>query len=348
MNSRNILSTQFAQTLAMSTQLQQVVHYLVQNRRFVIDEHTLKSILNVRTILPNNIDKLFEQCVNTGYINEFASLLPITIRGDTSSHVPDLLTMRSMVIDLKDNPIAHPLEAFPELYNKIILNLSELVKIDPVSGSARISDINELHSMYVRGMLVRSYSQANEWLPPNLAAYVIQVYAMAISSVIARAENLVLKDQLIVAAIFAMYMAQHIGRRDEHNLSRPALYFRCTFLGTMRDLDDLAEKMSHLSKDGLTIASACELVATLGPSRLQKFNPGIFYRACGTLGPSIDIFSSRLALEYPPYFAMMILRALDGLKMGSLMSYMKQHNLINTGKAFSHSLMTSRTVFENR
>ncbi len=345
--SKFIWDTQFAHTSDMKHQMQQVVKYLVLNRGIVIPEAQLQTVFNTRPIMANIINKLFEQCINTGYIKEFASILPIVMRGEPKTNLPDLLTMRNITIDLKNNAEAKPLESYYELKDKLVINLSELVKMDPSTRGVHISDLNEMHSMYVRGLLVRSYAQSDGWLNPILCTYIIQTYCMTISSIIARNENLAITDQLTVASIFALYMAQMLSSKHD-NMARPSLYYRCTFLGNMKELDDIANRVGHVAEKGLNIPAVCELVAELGPTRLQKFNTNMFYRTCASLGPSTDLISTHLAFEYPPYWLMMVLRALDGSKMGSMSSLLKQHNLINPGKVFAHNLITARPLFESK
>jgi hypothetical protein len=342
-----LVDTQFAQTADMKYQMQQVIKYLILNRGVVIPEGQLSQIFQTKPIMASILNKLFEQCINTGYIREFASILPLVVRGEPKTNLPDLLTMRNMTLDLKHNIDARPLESYYELKDKILINLSELVKMDPVHRSAQVSDLNEMHSMYVRGLLVRSYSQSDGWLNPSLCTYIIQTYCMAISSIIARNENLHVTDQMTVASIFALYMAQMLSPKDE-NMAKPALYYRCTFLGNMRELDVIAGKVAHVSGNGLTISSVCELIAELGPARLQKFNAGLFYRTCSSLGASTDVISTHIAFEYPPYWVLMLIRALDGMKMGSLFMQLKQSNLVNPGKTFAHSLITCKPLFESK
>lgn len=343
---KTLMNTQFAHTSDMKHQIQQVVKYLVMNRNIVAPEGSLSQILGTRPILPTYINRLFEQCINTGFVSEFATVLPLVIKGEPKISLPDLLTMNNITIDLKDNPDAGPLSSFYELKDKILINLSQLVRNDSRKGQI-VSDLNEMHSMYVRGMFVRSYTQSNGWLNPGLCTYIIQTYCMAISSIIARNENLHINDQMVVASLFALYMAQLLSS-DNDKLDRPSLYYRCTFLGTIRELDDLANKVAHVSQHGLNIQSVCELVAELGPTRLQKFNAGMFYRTCSILGPSTDIISTRIAFEYPPYWLMMVLRALDGVKMGTLFIQLKQHNLLTPGKQFANNLIICRQLYEKK
>lgn len=345
--SRHLLNTQYAQTADLKNQVHQVIKFLALNRQIVVPVGMMNHAFSIRPLMSTGINKLFEQCLQTEYINEFATVLPLIRKGESRTSLPDLLSWTNLTIDLKGNKDASVLDSYFELKEKIVVNVAELVKLSEDRGS-QVSDINELHSMYVRGMFARSYYMSDMWLTPAICTYIIQTYCMAISSVIARNENLAYTEQMLVASLFALFFAQKMSpKRDDP--SKPSLFYRCTFLGSMKELDDIATKVAHVSTNGLTVASVCELVAELGPSRLQKFNAGIFYRMCSSLGPTTDVISTRIAFEYPPYWLYMLMKVLDGYKAGSLVSYLKQHRLIGTeSKNFVNALVTCRNLYDNK
>lgn len=341
-------NTQFAQISDYSGQLKQVIKYLIQNRNVVAPPSFLEPVYQIRPYSKTIINELFDRCVNTGYIDEFATIYPIAYRGETIGNLPDLLTMSSITIDLKNSPEATPLSGFYELNGKILANVSGLVKPGEPGRTMQISDINELHSMYVRGLLVRSYSTSNGWLSPNLTSYLTKAYCLSISGIIARNENLNIQEQLTVAMIFALYMSQMLAR-DDDDITKPRGFYRCTYLGSPKDLEDLAVRASTLSQNGLTIPACCELVAELGPQRLQKFNVGLFYRTCSILGPSSDPITTNVGLEYPPYFTYMLLNIFSGNKSGALLNQLKQNRLDkNEAKKFVDELRVCEGLFLNR
>lgn len=344
---KSLLDTQYAITADLKHQIQQVVKFLAHNRNIVIPQGGMAQAFAVRPLVSTSINKLFEQCLATGFINEFATVLPIVRKGEPRTNLPDLLSWTNVTIDLKGNPDGHVLDSFQELKDKILCNVAELVRMEPGLGT-KVSDVNELHSMYVRGMFVRSYAQSDGWLTPALCTYLIQTYSLSVSGVIARNENLTRQEQLTIAMLFALYFAQKLSRKGE-DLARPSLYFRCTFLDTMKRLDEVATQIAHVSQHGLTIPSICELIQELGPARMQNFNPRVFYAMCTNLGPSTDIMSTRLAFEYPPYWMFLLLRVIDGLKSGNLKRYLDQERLMQReAGAFVSGLITCKGLYDNR
>lgn len=342
---KTIQETQVAKLSDYDNQLKQVVKYLIQNRLAVKDPLFLQPIYNVRPFTKTIINELFDQIVNTGFINEFASLY---IDKTVDTNVPDLLTLSSIAIDLKNNPIASPLAPFKELKDKLLVNISTLIRSNPATRSVQVTDINELHSMYVKGMLVRSFAMSDGWLTSSLCTYLMKSFCLPISSIIARNEYLTYPEQLQVAMVFAFYMAQLLSRKGE-NLVKPSLFFRNTYLGNMQDLNNFAARIESYSADGLDIPKCCAIVAELGPQRLQKFNADLFYRSCTLLGNSQDAFTTHLAFELPAYWMYLVLQVLSGNKVGGLVNQFKQHKLIGAESAkFVTELKICRQLFENK
>ena len=342
---KTIQETQVAKQSDYDNQLKQVVKYLIQNRLAVKDPLFLQPIFNVKPFTKTIINELFDQTVNSGYINEFASLY---IDKTVDNNVPDLLTLSSIAIDLKNNPVTSPLAPFKELKDKILVNISTLIRTNTATRSVQVSDINELHSMYVKGLLTRSFAMSDGWLTSSLCTYLIKSFCLPISSIIARNEYLTYPEQLQVAMVFAFYMSQLLGRKTD-SLVKPPLFFRNTYLGNMQDLNNFAARIESYSTDGLDIPKCCAIVAELGPQRLQKFNADLFYRSCTSLGPSQDTITTHIAFENPAYWLYLVLQVLSGNKVGSLVNQFKLHKLIGTESAkFATELKVCRQLFENR
>ena len=342
---KTIQETKFATIIDYDNQVKQVVKYLAQNRLAVKDPSFLQPIYNTRPFTKTIINELFDQTVNSGFIDEFATLY---IDKTIDNNIPDLLSLTSIIIDLKNNPIAAPLAPFRELKDKLIVNASTLIRSNPANRSVQVSDINKLHSMYVKGLLTRSFSVSDGWLTSSLCTYLIKSFCLPISSIVARNEYLTYPEQLQVAMVFAFYMSQLLSRNGE-NLTRPSLFFRNTYLGNMQDLNNFAARIEPFTADGLDIAKCCAIVAELGPQRLQKFNSDIFYRSCSTLGSSQDMITTQIAFENPAYWLFLVLESLSGEKMGSLTTQLKQHKLIGSESAkFAMELKVCRSLYENK
>lgn len=344
---KKLTDTQFAKTVDMKTQISQVVKYLINNRSILVPYQSLTNMYQYRPPVATYMNILFEQMVSTGYVDEFAPLYPVVSKTSNNAFdsLPDLLTMNSMVLDLKTAPGVDAINSYYEFKNKILINLAGLIKI--TDRTTIISDVNELHSMYVRGLLTRSYSVSDFWLNASLCAYIIKCYSMVISGIIGRNENLDWSEQLTIASILALYYAQKLSRPGE-DPTKPSLFFKCTFLGNYSQLSTIADKCSPLSQDGLTIPGVCELISELGPTRLNGFNAGTFYRSCSSLNGTANVDTINIALEYPPYWTYMLINVLSGSKFGSLSNLMKQYKLDVEGKRFMAELKVSRLLFDSK
>ena len=174
--------TQFARMADYSSQIKNVVKYLIQNRSIVVPPQVMEPVYQLKPYSKTIINELFDRCVNTGYINEFASILPIEPRGISRQtinvSVPEILTTTGLVVDFKNNPNGSPLASYFELNNKLLINLAGIVKRNEQTRNLIVSDINELHSMYVRSMLVRSFSVSDGWLTPSLSTFIVKTYAL--------------------------------------------------------------------------------------------------------------------------------------------------------------------------
>ena len=341
-------NTHFAKITGYSDLTKILVKYLIQNRSIIAPPVQLESIYQIKPYTKTIINELFERCVNSGYISEFATAIPIDNKTITNIGIPDLLTASAITVDFKNNPEALPLSSFYELNNKLLVNIGGLVKINEQTRSLLVSDINELHSMYVRSMLVRSFSVSDGWLSPNITNYIVKAYALSLANLIGRSESLTFPEQINVAMIFALYMSQQFARTDD-DPAKPRNFYRCTYLGSINDLEDIASRAADRARNGLTLQDCCELVAELGPQRLQKFNIGTFYRTGVLLGPNTDPLTTRIALEYAPYFTYMLLNVLSGSRGGSLQIQLKQNRLIGAeSKRFTDELKVSQSLFSNR
>lgn len=333
---KTLFNTEFATLSGLKDNYNRVIKYLMDNRNCYVNSSLLRNVFQVTTMLPTPVNVIFDHLKNTDKLDIFA---PIHL---DKGVIPEVLTTDDIVIDLTQLD-GHILKQYPEFFNKILINLSSILKISKVNQAYSVSDINVMHAMYTRGALIASYQDSDGWLNPTLNVFIVKTYSMIISRLLALQYNLTYFEQLNIAAVFALYMCQALGAEND-NLDNPSLFQRCTFLSDKRStLNDLAKAMSHLSSTGLNIGKVCLLIKELGPPRMETFNPQILYRTISSLGTSA--ISMSIALEYPPYWVYQLLLAVGNTKIKMLYE-LKNNKLFDDCKAFAHVLNTSNCFVE--
>jgi hypothetical protein len=196
----------------------------------------------------------------------------------------------------------------------------------------------KVQSLFVKGLLVRSYYNSIDWLTPSLIKYLSKSYSMTISTNIARNYNLDYNDQQIISTILTTYF--HTKCYGDTRGDFPVTIKDCTELGSRIDIVDRLETMKeYLNGDtDMTIESICELIRKMGPERMNTFDTRMFYTINQRLGS--DHVSTLMSLEYPPYWAHEVLLALSGIKSGLYIAMKNQMRgkLIKEGEEFGDTL----------
>lgn len=337
---KTLFDTDFAKISGLENMAPQVVKYLVDNRNCALDAGAMRNIYQMRALLPSAFNNIFDHLLNSEKLNSvFAPIHP------DFGVVPELLTIVDITLDLEQIKENHVLKSMPEFYGKVLINLSPILRVSktvPIHFS--ITDVNAMHALFTRAALVASYQDSDGWLTPSLNLFTVKTYSMLISNILAKQYDLTMLEQTTISAVFALYMCQALSDKND-SLEMPALFNRCTFLASQNStLVNLARSMEHLSKTGLTIGSMCQLVAELGPPRMNTFNPTILYRSIASMGTSST--QMMLALEYPPYWVYQLLLSISNAKT-RMMFELKSSRLLNDCKAFAYELNTSRQFIDS-
>lgn len=340
-----ITHTRFAEIFDIEKQLRIVVDYLISNRTVIANKQDLSSIFSTRALSSTPISSMFERCISTGFINEFATILKIPDK----SNVPDLITMGSIVVDFKQSNQGNPLKPFPELYQKILINISGLVK--SANNGWYVSAIQEMHSMFIKGMLTRSYAMSKDvWLSPSHNQFMIRSYAMLISTIIARMTGLNYNELLNVAMVFALYMTQMLSINDRY-LDKdpiPPSFYNQVYLGQRSDLIRFVDENREELQTRLDLNRCCKIISNIGSAKVKNYNIDLLYRQCSSLGSYIDKLTTMIALEYPPYWMWMILQTVSGAKLGNFGKILQQHNLMQGAKKFCNELVFMNNIYASR
>lgn len=337
-----IADTHFAKGFAMDKQTAAVVRFLIGNRSAVAEPEVLSSIYNVRPTVNSVISSLFSKCLTTGYISEFAVLTNLTKQ---ALSVPEALTMYSYTMDLKYARGTEPLDGFPELANKVLVNAANIVKVTP--GAIVVSDYHQLHAMFVKALLSRNFSASDGWLNPHLCKFIIKSYGLIVAASVTRMNNLMsASDVSAIAMIYSLFMAQMLATDSSDPV--PQSFFNQTHFSQFEMMRFVGDNEDIIST-GLDVLKCCELVRRIGPASFSGFSDRMFYGFCQNIGPYTDQISTRLALEYPPYWVWLILYAVSGAKSsGVIMDRLKSQNLRRETEEFVAELMRTTTLYDKR
>lgn len=343
-----ITSTRIAQQLKLDVQLKSIVQWLAANRNVIASPESLVSIFSTRSLQSSPMSELFSKCVVGRYLNEFSTIADPS--PSITSTLPEAMTMSSIVIDLAQAENGYTLSSFKDLYRKIIMNITHLIKRNKSTGQFETSALHELHSMYVKGLLVRSYFDSGRyaWLSPIMQAYIARTYSLFIATTIARQVNLNYAELNDVASIFALYMYQMLAGTDG-NIDCPSGYANINYLGTRADLIYTADKCKEYTKKTgiLDLETCCKILSDTGPARLKNYSLALFFRQCTVLGSYNDTVSTMIAFDYPPYWVWLLLLTISGVQMRAMNSQMQTYRLKEAGMKFALDLMSYQGLIEN-
>lgn len=333
----SIFDTQFAKSGALKTNANLVAKYIVNNRHVALFGPDLLQVQQAKTILNTPLNKLYD---HISYVNAL-SLFTVINTALSDDSVPELLTVPDITIDTAQLDNASVLTSLPEFKDKIIVNINQIVRMrSSTNRELRITDINELHGMFVRGALVMSYhgSKNDTWLTPSLCTYIGKSYSMTIGSFIKRFYNLQGSQENVVNTILSLYILGQLSPDAK------TLINGCTYLGSRNTIAMIIEGLKDYGDPfNLNLETACKLIADSGPQHMSKFNDTMLIRLASKLSSSY--ITTYIALEYPPYWVYLLILALSNFKIyiGQLL---QQQKLIQEGGEFLRNLDTSKQFFE--
>lgn len=332
---RKFFDTQFAIQAGLDGHMPRVLKYVVENQNYVLSSDELTELIRpIRTILKTPMATMVDRMIEaTGLVNFAAYYVPVK-----DASMPEILTANNITLDLKQVPNASALSSMPKLRNKVLLNLNGLVSQTAGSG-ANVSDADRLRALLVRGQLVASYWDHDNWPSPSIAEYAIKSYSIILSALISRYYNLSLPEQNKIGAILGFYQAQwYVGNGVLNN----PVYLRLNYLGNRAELEEVAKLCIESYPEGMTLDDACALVAQVGPDKMKQFNRTTLMAIGGNLGD--DLIVSQLGLEYPPYWVYMLICSLSGAKT-PMVYQLNSQRLIQEGRsAWLNRLMADPSI----
>lgn len=331
--------TGFAISAGYKSHLSSVVRFSVENQDSFFTYGEVREMASpIRTILKSPTADFFARLLSSSALENFASFYI-----SEKTNVPEMLATPSIVIDLAHaGDATRAADHIQFLRNKVLVNLTSTLKPDRAYGGFIVNSIDAFQNLFIKGHLSASYHDSDGWLSASLAEFVVRTYSIVLSSMISKYYSLSLSETLKVTGILALYIAQKLSRKSDDPVF-PPLFRSARHVGSGAELKEMADFFAETSVHGLDLVKVSKVISEITP-RLNKFDLKVFLAICGNIGP--DWITTRIALEFPPYWFYILLLSLSGFKI-PLIFHMTANRLINEGRTrFLQQVMTDPNLFD--
>lgn len=335
----SIFDTFTARTTITKPQLTEMVNFFIFNRNCKMNANDVKSLTSVRPLTATVVSNVFSKAISLHKENLFSFLKIPKI----NVAIPEVLTYTHITFDLKQLNTTENADLFgviskiPDFANTICLNITPMLKT-----TGEPNDALNLQATFIRDLLSRSYfdNTSTMWLTPSLQRYACRFYNMSMSSTIGSVYNLTFQEQQAVATVFSLFYLQRIS---DTITAETVIKSWKLGLGNTQDITDIINRLKQTlgpNYDAMTLDDVCNGVNNLGIGRLGSVNRKFLYTRLRNIGP--DVFTSTMALEYPPYWIHLVLSTLSGRKMGLLTTF-KRNDLTKDAPAFADDIVKSHS-----
>ena len=335
----SIFDTLTIRTTVTKAQLSELVNFIIFNRNYRLGASEVRTMLGVRPLTSTVVGNLFSRAteLKKDSVFSFIKIPKITVS------IPEVLTYTHITYDLKqlnteDNAILYDaVSRLPDFANTIVSNVTPMLR-----GTGEPIDALNFQSIFVRDLLSRSYfdNSSTMWLTPSLIRYLCRFYNMSLSSAVGTVYNLTFQEQQAVATVASLFFLQKVS---DTNTAEQFVKSNKLGLGTVQDINDVIIRLKtvlHDKYDAMTLDDVCTGINNLGIGRLENVNRKFLYTRLRSIGP--DIFTSTMALEYPPYWAYLVLSTMSGRKMGLLTTF-KRNDLQKDGVSFAEDIIKTHS-----
>ena len=307
MNKPTLLDTQLAKQLDLQRQLKDAAVWIVKNiNQIKLSEKNTAILLNTRNHNNSSINQLFEFIQGDNKLSSYLFMNFKTL--NKQIHIPEILTMSAFSISGLDIGISSLTGEVMKMWCNITPHI-RLIQNERIE----VTDINAIQELIVLGALCRSYNNSGElWLQPNIAAMVIESYALTISGILSSAYKLSIEHTHIIMTLFSMYFA-HLLSPNESKINPPLLLKskKLLSLGVDFSATSFISKYREDVDKNLTIEEICQILRDHGPVKLVKFSTHIL---SSLFAKGVNVEHMLIALQYPPYYVMQLIKAADGYK----------------------------------
>ncbi len=318
-NQRSIYSTPTARRFLTTKSFAEIVNFLTDFKsKIVVSPENQKKLFNTRGSSISPISKLFGQTLEMG---KDSSYMFLNVRPGSDVSIPEIITYRWLTYDIKQMEVVQP-----NLYTALLPTIfgdKILVDVSPwINASGEVSDTSSIMASVVRGGLSRSYySSTKVWISPTIARVLARTYSIALGVYVANKFNLNILEKGLLETYLAYYFLSKMfnSRNDAYYfMSANMREFRiqdsnmlADIVGYVNSVND--EATGHKGSD-ITLENVCSAISKrFGPKFKHGFSYGYLVRIFQTWGG--DVYTSSVALEYPPYWFYLVLMAASGSKI---------------------------------
>jgi hypothetical protein len=342
MGRENIYKTLSVASVVPKASLADLLDFLIDNRTHILSPvkktEAFKTRFTGQTLLADIAHRLTVMGKDQAY-----SLIRLPTKTIALREIVDFSFIPFDVLQMKDI-IAPPttLSYLPDIDDKLIINITDITK-----ANGDFQDATQFHYRMVRDFLSRNYytSSTSVWVSPTFVRYVAKVYNMTIGGEIARLFGLSPLIQMFIQSVFALFF---VAKMTSTESAQSFLKAHGKQMG-LPDSTSLVQIFAFIEdtlnkKAPESLFDVCAVIDAYGHDQLTGPNGSrLTLPVLNTRFSSLfnDSHVSMIALEYPPYFAFLILLVLSNTRIGLSFS-MKKLNLVKEGQqVFEQTIRSS-------
>lgn len=342
MGRENIYKTLSVGSIISKNNLNDLLDFLVDNRSSILPEQKKSEAFKTR-FGGNSVLADIVQRISVLGIDQSYSLIKIPPKTISLREIVDMSFIPFDILQMKD-VIDHPpktLSVFSDIDDKMIINITDITR-----ANGEFSHVDQFHYRVVRDFLSRSYyvSSGSMWVSPTFVMYVAKVYNMTIGGDIARRFDLTPPVQYFIQSILALFI---VAKMTTMETAQAFIKARSKSMG-LRDPKELEQIFAFVEdvlrkKAPESLVEVCNVIDAYGHDQLSDTRgPRITIPVLTTMFSSLynDSHISRIALEYPPYFAFLIILAISNVRI-RLSINMKNMNLVKEGQDVFNQVVRS-------
>lgn len=342
-HNKSIYETFTAKLTVNNAQLAEIVNFIMTNTDVRLSMAQSGDLVKVKPLIPTPISEVFSRAVDLGKDRLFSFInIPKAI-----VTIPEVITYTHLTYDFKQlEPVAKNLydviHHLPNYSDTILSNVTTILK----SRTNELSDSQAFQANCVRDLLSRSYytNTSSLWLTPSIIRYLCRCYNMSIGIAVAGLYGLTYQEQSIISTVFAYYFMHQVTSSSDAEA-----FIKSNKLGLppVAEIDGILNRFKELVGDKYTdlgLDDVCDNLPKMGFQRMVAFNRKVLYTRTKNLGP--DLYTSTMAIEYPPYWAYLVLLSQSGRKIGLYERIKNTSTLHSDVKEYCNDLLKTHSFLQ--